>query len=40
MSRHPMATGFVLGLVTVWGYHHFVKPLPGGGATGALSKKN
>jgi hypothetical protein len=39
MKRHPFATGFVTGLLAVWGYHHFVKPLPGGGATGALSGK-
>lgn len=37
MRSHPMASGFVLGLVTVWAFHHFVRPLPGGGATGALS---
>lgn len=39
MKRHPFATGFVTGLVTVWVYHHFVRPLPGGSATGALSGK-
>jgi hypothetical protein len=37
MKRHPFAVGFVSGMVGVWIYHHFVKPLPGGGATGALS---
>jgi hypothetical protein len=39
MKRHPFATGFVVGLVTVYVYHHFVKPLPGGGATGKMSGK-
>lgn len=39
MKRHPVLTGFVLGLATTWVYHHYVKPLPGGGATGALSGK-
>jgi hypothetical protein len=28
MFNHPL-TWFVLGMGTVWGYHHFVKPLPG-----------
>lgn len=37
MRAHPMATGVVLGVLLVWGYHHFVRPLPGGGATGSLS---
>lgn len=37
MRNHPVLGGFVLGLVFVWGYHHFVRPLPGGGATGAFS---
>ena len=32
-----MLTGFVLGVAEVYVYHHFVRPLPGGGATGALS---
>jgi hypothetical protein len=39
MKRHPFATGVVTGLAITWVYHHFVKPLPGGGATGALSGK-
>jgi len=29
--------GFLVGLGSVWLYHHFVRPLPGGSATGALS---
>jgi hypothetical protein len=37
MKAHPFATGWVVGLATVWAYHHFVRPLPGGSATGALS---
>lgn len=37
MKSHPVAIGFILGLGTAWVYHHFVRPLPGGGATGALS---
>ena len=37
MKRHPFGTGFVTGLVFVYVWHHFVRPLPGGGATGALS---
>ena len=37
MRGHPMATGFVLGLLATWGYHHFIRPMPGGSATGALS---
>lgn len=28
MMRHP-ATWFLLGVGSVWAYHHFVKPLPG-----------
>ena len=32
-----MLTGFVLGVAAVYVYHHFVRPLPGGGATGSLS---
>lgn len=32
-----MATGFLLGLGAVWAYHHFVRPLPGGSATGSMS---
>ena len=37
MKRHPFGTGFVTGLVFVYVWHHWVRPLPGGGATGALS---
>lgn len=37
MRAHPVAFGFVLGIGAVWAYHHFVRPLPGGGATGAAS---
>jgi hypothetical protein len=37
MKAHPMLTGFVLGVLGVYAYHHFVRPLPGGGATGGLS---
>ena len=37
MERHPFAWGVVTGMVGVWIYHHFVHPLPGGGATGILS---
>jgi hypothetical protein len=39
MKRHPFATGFVVGLLSVWGWHRFVKPLPGGGATGKMYGK-
>lgn len=37
MHRHPALWGFVGGLATAWVWHHFVRPLPGGGATGAFS---
>lgn len=37
MEKHKFATGFLVGLAAVWAYHHFVRPLPGGSATGALS---
>ncbi len=37
MRNHPFFGGFVTGLVVVWAYHHFVRPLPGGGATGSFS---
>lgn len=40
MKRHPVLTGFVFGLATTWAFHKFVRPLPGGGATGALSGKS
>ena len=39
MKRYPMLTGVLLGFAITWGYHHFVRPLPAGGATGALSGK-
>lgn len=39
MRRHSFGTGVVVGMLAVWVYHHFVRPLPGGGATGALSGK-
>jgi hypothetical protein len=29
MMRHPV-TYFALGVASVWAYHKFVKPLPGG----------
>lgn len=35
--RHGFVSGVVVGMLGVWVYHHFVRPLPGGGATGALS---
>lgn len=35
--RSGFLTGVITGMVGVWVYHHFVRPLPGGGATGALS---
>ena len=38
MTRaHPVLVGFLLGIGACWAYHKFVRPLPGGGATGALS---
>ena len=37
MRRHPFLGGFVTGLAVTWVWHHFVRPLPGGSATGALS---
>ena len=37
MRGHPFFWGVVTGMVGVWAYHHFVRPLPGGGATGALA---
>lgn len=33
----PFVKGLIVGVVGVWGYHKFVRPLPGGAATGALS---
>jgi hypothetical protein len=36
----PFAKGFVVGIVVVWGYHKFVRPLPGGAATGPLSGRS
>lgn len=40
MRSHPMATGFILGLAATWAFHKFVRPLPGGGATGSLSGRS
>jgi len=37
MKRHPFATGFITGLVTVWIYHHFV-PGKGIGQPGSITK--
>jgi len=37
MRSHPVLFGVFLGFGITWGYHHFVRPLPAGGATGALS---
>jgi hypothetical protein len=39
MSKHRFLFGFGTGLVFVYAWHHFVRPLPGGGATGAFSGK-
>lgn len=37
MERHRFLWGFVAVMPATWLYHHFARPLPGGGATGALS---
>lgn len=29
MSRWGFVPGVITGMVIVWGYHHFVHPLPG-----------
>jgi hypothetical protein len=34
MLRHP-ATWFVLGVASVYAYHHWVKPLPGAATPGS-----
>lgn len=39
MRSHPVFTGVLLGFGITWIYHHYVRPLPGGGATGSLSGK-
>jgi hypothetical protein len=36
----PFVKGFAVGIIVVWGYHKFVRPLPGGAATGALSGRS
>lgn len=36
-GRHAFIWGIGAGFGITWVYHHFVRPLPGGAATGALS---
>lgn len=36
---HSFWGGVATGVIAVWAYHHFVRPLPGGSATGAFSGK-
>ena len=36
MKRHPMFAGFILGITTVWIYHHFV-PGKGIGQPGSVT---
>ena len=36
----PFVKGLLVGVIGVWGYHKFVRPLPGGSASGPLSGKS
>ncbi len=36
-GKHAFLYGILAGFAITWGYHHFVRPLPGGGATGSMS---